>query len=100
MPSCYARATTKYNHRETEQDNFTSNVSDIALNITAVFNSTDNSTWINDNDSTEKSFLIREFGLIRLTVLGIVIMVLLLSTCRIVFQTFSKSVNTKRDDEY
>lgn len=51
-------------------------------------------------DKYEDSFLFREFGMIRLAVLGIVIMVLILSTCKIVFKMFSRSLHNKRDDEW
>lgn len=99
MPSCYARQT-KYNQANLEMDTIRSNVSDFISNATVMGNRTDNSTWTYKDNEAEKSFLIREFGLIRLTVLGIVIMILLISTCKVVFQTFSKSIHSKRDDEY
>ncbi|XP_063424028.1 uncharacterized protein LOC134707857 [Mytilus trossulus] len=127
MPSCYARPTTKTTDQSNTiispgnmNPNENIDVMDSNINYSNVISNstnfsisqlrngnTDSLSRINGSytngtfsgDKYEDSFLFREFGMIRLAVLGIVIMVLILSTCKIVFKMFSRSLHNKRDDE-
>ena len=126
MPSCYARPTTKrpditvitpvnMQRNDNISQLLNSNVDYTNLsanytngNVSQVLNSNGdygigNGSYTNTTKSTddyEDSFLFRQFGVIRLVVLGVVIMVLILSTCKLVFKMFSRSMTNKRDDDY
>jgi hypothetical protein len=77
-------------------------------NVSEVLNSNGdygigNGSYTNTTKSTddyEDSFLFRQFGVIRLVVLGVVIMILILSTCKLVLKMFSRSITNKGDDDY
>jgi hypothetical protein len=126
MPSCYARPTTKppditiipsvnmqRNDNISQLLNINVNYTNLSDNYTngnvsEVLNSNGdygigNGSYTNTTKSTddyEDSFLFRQFGVIRLVVLGVVIMILILSTCKLVFKMFSRSIANKGDDDY
>jgi hypothetical protein len=126
MPSCYARPTTKppditvipsvnmqRNDNISQLLNINVNYTNLSDNYTngnvsEVLNSNGyygigNGSYTNTTKSTddyEDSFLFRQFGVIRLVVLGVVIMILILSTCKLVLKMFSRSITNKGDDDY
>ncbi|KAL3831895.1 hypothetical protein ACJMK2_023589 [Sinanodonta woodiana] len=106
MPSCYdllRRVLTPILNNSDASVRKSTNQGVLFTKEAALLNFTDFDSFnVTNSDKIEaeiQGYLLKNLHLIKLTVLGVVVVVLLLSTCRFVFKLFSKYTDSDRKDD-